>query len=90
MEYNLFAVENSYVDLQKKKFDSSKKKSKINLINHFGHFFENFHKKKRFVGSRSPSKLVYIGAFRKILGSVTKYGYLKIEQSPVVDRGSNP
>ena len=40
----------------------------------FGHFLENFDKKKtRLFGARSPSKLVYIGAevaLRKILGSV--------------------
>ena len=47
------------------------------------HFLEILSKKSRFLGARSTSKLVYIGgegAFRKILGSITKNGYLKIVQ----------
>ena len=36
----------------------------------FWHFLENFDKKTRFFGARSPSKLVYIGALKKIWGSV--------------------
>ena len=43
----------------------------------FGHFLENFTKNRVFFGARSPSKLVFIGAFRKFLGSVTKNGFLK-------------
>ena len=38
-------------------------------------FWKILTKKSRFFGTRSPSKLVYIGAFRKILGSVTKNGF---------------
>ena len=42
------------------------------------HFMERFDQKIAFFfGARSLSKIVCIGASRKILGSVTKYGYLK-------------
>ena len=43
-------------------------------------FWKIMTKKLRFLGARSPLKIVHIGAFKKLLGSVTKYGYLKIVQ----------
>ena len=59
-----------------------------------GNFWNILTKESRFLGARSPSKLVYIGAkgaFRKVLGSVNKNGYLKIVQRGTlwVGRGSN-
>ena len=56
-------------------FLKSTKGGPFGLAGFFGHFLENFDKKTRFFGARSPSKLVYIGAqgaFRKILGSIGK------------------
>ena len=38
----------------------------------FGHFLDKFDKKSRLFGARSLSKLVYIGALRKVVGSVGK------------------
>ena len=51
----------------------------------FGHFLENFDKKIAFLLARAPPQSLYIGAkgaFRKILGSVIKHGYLKKVQTP--------
>ena len=45
-----------------------------------GNFWKILTEKSRFFGARSPFKLIHFGVFRKILGSVTKNGYLKIVQ----------
>ena len=45
--------------------------------------FQNVDQSCVFLGARSPSKLAYIGAkgaFRKILGSISLNGYLKVVQ----------
>ena len=54
-----------------------KKKQAKKVI--FRNFLETFDQKSHF-GARSPLKLIYIGAegaYRKLLGSLTKDGYLK-------------